>query len=465
MRRPSAVSLRGRRRAEAARIGPDRGVLEPPCTPRRHPSVRSATRLLPHASPSAPHTSSCWIPCGTDSTPAAAAARAAAAAAMARASARTASPAKRNARPRRSARSASRERSANASRVVFKSSAYRLEVRLVPGQGLQIQTDQDVLALREAQQVHAQQGAIPEVRRARRGGIRLRRARRGVHDGVEDLLLRAFVDVREPHAPRKGLDVHPALDAGQPAPLGRARARTQVGVERRRRQRADGLVQPVEQPAHVIGPGDARGVVREGLERHGRGGGTSLHVRGCARALVVALGGGLACGAREGPARPRRTRGGLGARASKRHGEETRARASGFGTRGRAASRLARADACRQASPARSERREARAHGHLGRSLRGGVGPAAPGKGMPSARQTSEIVTRKIDRNCVTRSETNIMTSSEGTDSALLATDDGDEDPHARCKTMPKNQENFPHGSSWCTKCCPVTDSDSGLAS
>ena len=36
MRRPSAVSLRGRRRAEAARIGPDRGVLgTPPCTPRR----------------------------------------------------------------------------------------------------------------------------------------------------------------------------------------------------------------------------------------------------------------------------------------------------------------------------------------------------------------------------------------------------------------------------------------------
>ena len=223
------------------------------------------------------------------------------------------------------------------------------------------------------------------MRRARRGGIRLRRARRGVHDGVEDLLLRAFVDVREPHAPRERARVHPALDAGQPAPLGRARARTQVGVERRRRQRADGLVQPVEQPAHVIGPGDARGVVREGLERHGRGGGTSLHVRGCARALVVALGGRL-CGAREGPPRVRgRRAGGLGRvprnATARRHARlgirDARSRGEPARPRGRRG----------QASPARSERREARAHGHLGRSLEGASDPPRRGECPRHAKQ------------------------------------------------------------------------------
>lgn len=47
-------------------------------------------------------------------------------------------------------------------------------------------------------------------------------------------------------------------------------------------------------------------------------------------------------------------------------------------------------------------------------------------------------------------------------DSALLAAPTMETKTCARCKTtLPKNQENFPHGSSWCTKCCPVTDSDS----
>lgn len=31
-----------------------------------------------------------------------------------------------------------------------------------------------------------------------------------------------------------------------------------------------------------------------------------------------------------------------------------------------------------------------------------------------------------------------------------------------RCKLeLENNQVNFPHGASWCTKCCPVSDSDS----
>lgn len=58
--------------------------------------------------------------------------------------------------------------------------------------------------------------------------------------------------------------------------------------------------------------------------------------------------------------------------------------------------------------------------------------------------------------------KTNIATRPPGTDSALLAAPTMETKTCARCKTtLPKNQENFPHGSSWCTKCCPVSDSDS----
>ena len=279
------------------------------------------------------------------------------------------------------------------------------------------------------------------------------RARRGVDDGVEDLLFRAFVDVREPHAPRERARVHPALDAGQPALLRRARARLKLGVQRHWRKRADGLVQPLEQPAHVIGPGDARGVVREGLERHGRGGGTSI--RGLVRALVVTLGDGIAWGL--GPPRVRGRRAeGLG-RAFRDATARRRAR-FGFrdeGSRGQPARPRGRRG---EASPARREWHQARGHGNLGRSLEGGSTRRAEENGPRDAKPV-EIGSHST--SSLNPEKTNIATWRRDR-GALLTAQTMETKTCARCKeTLPKNQENFPHGSSWCTKCCPVSDSDS----
>jgi formylmethanofuran dehydrogenase subunit E len=66
-----------------------------------------------------------------------------------------------------------------------------------------------------------------------------------------------------------------------------------------------------------------------------------------------------------------------------------------------------------------------------------------------------------LDEQSESRKKTNIATWRRDR-GALLTAQTMETKTCARCKeTLPKNQENFPHGSSWCTKCCPVSDSDS----
>ena len=92
---------------------------------------------------------------------------------------------------------------------------------------------------------------------------------------------------------------------------------------------------------------------------------------------------------------------------------------------------------------------------------RGGRTRRAEENGWPSGCQTSEIGPHSMSSLNPEKEKTKIATWRRDR-GALLTAQTMETKTCARCKeTLPKNQENFPHGSSWCTKCCPVSDSDS----